>query len=281
MSSISNTILSYYANCRDTSSSQTSLRTSLIETKRGAVKGPIEGIRKSKSKAEKEQFKRNLPAVTFGGEFKGRTELVKASGLACLDFDKVKDLNSYIRALGTSEYIFSFWLSPSGNGFKALVRIPEVTDKEEYQGYYKAILEHFRELNPDEATKDITRLCFLSYDPDLYLNKNAKVFTEKVAEEVKEFKPIKTSEVAADLPEGKIVDRLLRWWMKNYNFTNGGRNNSLFILACSLSNFGVNKATTEELFYSFEDKDFTYSEIQKLINSAYKKAEFNSKSFAQ
>lgn len=276
---VGKTVISYYRSCRDATPREISLSNTLSVIKSGRYKDLVERIRTSHTKEEKEKYKRNLPAVTFGGKFSGRTQLVKASQLACLDFDKVNSKADYYYSLKGSEYIFSFWLSPSGNGFKALVRIPEVSNKEEYQEYYKAILKHFKGLEPDEATKDITRLCFLSYDPNLYLNREAKIFTDREQQEFKTFTTKESIPVDANLPEGQIVDRLLRWWMKNYNFTNGARNNSLFILACSFSNFGVNKSTTEDLFYSFEDKDFPYSEIQSLINSAYKKADFNTKTF--
>lgn len=274
------TPLSFYRNCKVTTPGRLTLKETLLLQK-GEFKETIERIRKSKSKEEKDSFKRNLPAVTFGGEFQGRNKLIKASGLACLDFDKVQGLGGYKDALKASEYILSYWLSPSGNGFKALVRIPEVKTKKEYQERYQAILSHFKELTPDEATKDITRLCFLSYDADLYVNKDAKIFTERFKKDISTYKSFSPNEISNDLPEGKIVDRLIQWWVKKYSFSNGSRNNSLFVLACSFSTFGISKSTTENVFQSFEDKDFSNTEIQTLINSAYRKADFNSKSFPQ
>jgi len=268
--------ISYFRNCRNKKPLTVNINAALEWIKTGSSKDIIEKVRQANDQPTKDLFKRNLPAVTFGGLFEDRSALIEASGLACLDFDKLDDLNEISERLKESEYIYSFWVSPSGNGLKALVKIPVVKDKEEYQEYYRAILRHFKDLQPDKATKDINRLCFESYDPYLHVNEGSKVFIEKL-----KFKPKAKAEVRvnSNLPEGKVVDRIVSWWVKKFTFSQGNRNNSLFVLACALSNFGINKSTTIDVFYSFEDKDFPFNEIQQIIDSAYKKADFNSKSF--
>lgn len=270
--------ISYFKNCRAKTPEVVNIDAALHWIKTGSSKDLIQQIREATNQDQKDILKQNLPAVTFAGLFKDRSSLLEASGLACLDFDKVVNLSKLKERLKASYYIYAFWVSPSGNGLKALVKIPIVESKEEYKQYYKAILSHFKELKPDKATKDINRLCFESYDPDLYLNDTSRIFEEKEIVEIKKTSNIST---VSDLPEGKVIDRILSWWVKKFHFTNGNRNNSLFVLACALSNFGISKATTQDLFTSFEDKDFQYSEIQKIINSAYNKAEFNTETFPQ
>jgi len=268
--------ISYFRNCRNKKPLTVNVNAALEWIKTGSSKDIIEKVRQANDQPTKDLFKQNLPAVTFGGLFEDRSALIEASGLACLDFDKLDDLNEISERLKESEYIYSLWVSPSGNGLKALVKIPVVKDKEEYQEYYRAILRHFKDLQPDKATKDINRLCFESYDPYLHVNEGSKVFSEKL-----KFKPKAKVEVTvnSNLPEGKVVDRVVSWWVKKFPFSQGNRNNSLFVLACALSNFGIGKSTTIDIFYSFEDKDFPFNEIQQIIDSAYKKADFNSKSF--
>ncbi|MCM4161869.1 hypothetical protein FHG64_16015 [Antarcticibacterium flavum] len=270
--------ISYFKNCRAKTPEIVTIEAALHWIKTGSSKDAIEKIREANDQQTKDLFKQDLPAVTFGGLFEDRSGLLEASGLACLDFDKVENLNELSERLKASEYIYSFWISPSGNGIKALVKIPVVKDKEEYQEYYRAILKHFKDLQPDIATKDINRLCFESYDPYLYVQEEAIVFKEKLKVKPKEKTVL---EPASNLPEGKVIDRIISWWVKKFPFAQGNRNNSLFVLACALSNFGISKATTEDLFYSFEDKDFPYNEIKQIIDSAYKKADFNSQSFPQ
>lgn len=270
--------ISYYKNCRAKNPEVITMEAALYFIKSGASKDLIQAIRETKDPDQKNAFKQKLPGVTFGGLFEDRSALVEASGFACLDFDKVNNLSETKEALIASKYIYSVWVSPSGNGLKALVQIPLVKDKQEYKEYYRAILSHFKELQPDPATKDLNRLCFESYDPDLHLNEGAKVFSEKL--KIKRRKKTFTN-ADANLPEGKIIDRIISWWVKKFPFAKGNRNNSLFVLACALSNFGINKSTTEDLFCSFEDEDFNHSEIQKIIDSAYKKADFNTQSFSR
>lgn len=270
--------ISYFRNCRNKKPLTVNIIAALEWIKTGSSKDIIEKVRLANDQPTKDLFKQDLPAVTFGGLFKDRSTLIEASGFACLDCDKVNNLSETKEVLKASNYIYSLWVSPSGNGLKALVRIPIVKDKKEYKEYYRAILSHFKDLQPDPATKDINRLCFESYDPNLYLNEGATVFNEKqkITRKKKAF-----TNPDSNLPEGKVIDRIISWWVKKYPFAKGNRNNSLFILACALSNFGINKSTTIDLFYSFEDEDFQYTEIQKIIDSAYKKADFNTESFSR
>lgn len=270
--------ISYFKNCRSRKPLIVNTSAALHWIKSGSSKELVEKIRRANTQSEKDALKQSLPAVTFAGLFEARTTLLAPSGYACLDFDKVTDIQGLKAALRASKYVYAFWLSPSGNGIKSLIPIPYVENKKEYQSYYKAILRHFRELQPDISTKDINRLCFESYDPELYLNDAAEVFQEKIATKAK--KPIQAA-IDPSIGEDKIVDRIISWWVKKFSFAKGNRNNSLFILACALSNFGVSKRTTEELFYSFEDEDFHYNEILQIINSAYKKADFNSQTFSK
>lgn len=243
---------------------------------KGIKKGDSKDVIKQVRKGRKD-LKPKLPGDVFGGYFKDRTTLIKPSGLACVDYDKVKSLKYLIAELKKSKFILAFWLSPSGNGLKALVRIPLVKSKAEYKQYYLAILKEFERFNPDPSTKDMNRLCFQSYDPNLYFNKNALVFTKKI-----EFPKTECTinPNAIQLSEGKKIDRILKWWMKNYGFNEGQRNNNLFILACSMSEFGISESITEDLLDSFVSEDFNQSEIKTLIKSAYLKTQFNSKSFS-
>lgn len=270
--------ISYFKNCRAKKPFKSNIGAALHWIKSGASKELVESIREAKNQLEKDALKQNLPAVTFGGLFEDRTTLLAASGYACLDFDKVTDADEFKESLIASKFVYSCWVSPSGNGVKALVRIPLVESKKEYNSYYKAILNYFKELKPDIATKDINRLCFESYDPELHIKEDAEVFNKKIT-----VKAVPRPEFNNDvkLPEGKVVDRIISWWIKKFPFAKGSRNNNLFVLACALSNFGVSKSTTEDLFYSFEDEDFPYSEIKQIIDSAYKRADFNSQSFSQ
>jgi hypothetical protein len=68
-----------------------------------------------------------------------------------------------------------WFLSPTGDGLKPVVRVPK--DASKHLASYRAVEKHVRDLTDiqiDESCKDPTRLCFMSYDPDLYVNVHAQ-----------------------------------------------------------------------------------------------------------
>ncbi|MCP9199012.1 primase C-terminal domain-containing protein [Gramella sp. GC03-9] len=273
-----NLTVTWIANCKSKNSEPIKLMDSLTRIRDGASKKLISKIRLEQSEKSKTALKQKLPAICFSGVLEQRTKLKYCTGFACLDFDKVNDLSETLKILKSSVFIFACWLSPSGNGIKALVRIPVVNSKKTYKEYYKAIIQYFEHLNPDKSTSDINRLCFESYDPNLFMNLNASLFTEKI--HIADKKYDQNRNWHQNLPEKVIIERLFKWWEKKYEFTPGNRNRSLFALACVLSKYGVNKTTTEDLFTPFEEVDFDWKEIQNLIDSAYKRTAFNSKNFS-
>lgn len=149
----------------------------LIKIKSSAV----DKVRLCKDKAEKDKLKRKLDYVTFGGTFTNRSMkgLIESSGYACLDFDDIENLEEAKEKLKQDEYTFCLFISPSGNGLKLIVKIPQVKDNEEYKEYWNSISEHFNLLETDEASKDISRACFMSYDENPYLNLDSKIYTAK------------------------------------------------------------------------------------------------------
>jgi len=128
---------------------------------------------------EYKKQKGDLPGVCFGGWFAKRanSELIKHSGLMILDVDDIgTNKKSNIKEqFIKDEFIYSFWESPSGRGLKALVRIPECKTDSEYKLYYQSFAKRYDFL--DTSGKDISRLCFFCYDPDLH-QKESKVWNK-------------------------------------------------------------------------------------------------------
>lgn len=139
-------------------------------------------IEKNQGKETFKEFKRQLPIACFGGTFNHRSKngLLKASSLMILDFDDIVDLKEKKVSLSSLKYVLAVFVSPSGNGLKAIVKIPLVKTDKEYKEYYSAIAKKFPNL--DESGKDISRACFFSYDKDIYINYDCETFTEKVTE---------------------------------------------------------------------------------------------------
>jgi hypothetical protein len=252
------------------------INTALERIRTGESKKNVLIIRKEKDKDKRNELKKKLPCAVFGGTFENRSKegLIKSSGFAILDFD---DINiSYKDVLKQDFYIYACWVSPSGTGLKALIKIPEVNNDKEYKEYYNAILAKYEKANIDKSTKDISRVAYESFDPDIYININSNTFTEKIEE-------IQNSNIISNINLEKYTDdetyeKLVAWANKTDTYTKGNRNNYLFKLAAACNSFGLNKNNvTSYLCRGFDLKD---NEIVNIVNSAYRNtSDFNTKSF--
>jgi len=128
-------------------------------------------------KKNKDSLKRKLPSWSYSGVLSGRKNdnVTQSSGLMVLDFDDI-NVEYAKNELKNRDYIKAVWTSPSGNGVKALAKIKETTKDEEYKQVYKQIEYDLKYLNIDEKCKDISRACFESYDPEIYVNESPKQF---------------------------------------------------------------------------------------------------------
>lgn len=238
----------------------------------------IRDLRSEIDPDKKKLIKNSLPAVTFCGVFTSRKKenLKLGSGLAILDFDKISNVFEFKNTLKSNDYVFSCWISPSGNGLKALVKIPVIKDDAEYKLIFKQLKTIFPDL--DDSGSDISRLCFESYDPDIYINLDSEKF-------IPEYPSVSIENIAlgtiTNIPlidNDEIANRLIKWFKSK--FDSSARNSSLFKLAIAFNDFGVSKMICERYLHSFVEKDFTENEINALINSAYKNTEnFGSKQF--
>ena len=145
----------------------------LERIKEGSSKDLIKRIRKEKDKVVINELKQQLPAICFSGKFNKRTDssLMKHSGLICLDFDgykKQKDLLEVKELYSKDNYVYSIFISPSGKGLKVLVKIPD--DGDNHKNYFNALDEHFNSEHFDKTSKNVSRVCYESYDPLIYIN---------------------------------------------------------------------------------------------------------------
>lgn len=134
--------------------------------------------------------KRHLPAVTFCGTFdkvRKKENLLCYNHLIVLDIDKLSiGERARVRdVLLQCPYVFAFWASPSGKGFKGLVALDYQIDwqsgalEKAHKSAFQLVRDYFETTHQvllDESGSDLTRLCFLSYDPDLILKSEITVF---------------------------------------------------------------------------------------------------------
>lgn len=239
----------------------------------GATKELIKKIRLEKRKIERQELKKLLPAICFSGTFNKRTDasLLQHSGLICLDFDgyeKQKEMLQDKENLSKNKYVFSVFISPSGNGLKVIVKIP--ADAENHTSYFRSLEKYFNSPYFDKTSKNISRVCYESYDPLIFVNENSSIWD--LIEEP-EYTEVSRSRDHATIPitdENKIVEILVRWWEKKFPMSEGQRNQNTFVLAMAFNDFGINKGLASYVLNQFASEDFSLREITATIDSAYR-----------
>ena len=222
------------------------------------------------SKEEQRPLKNQLPGVCFNGTFKNRSikGIEQRSGLIVLDFDNMShqaEAVQFKEQMITNQYVFSAWISPSGKGVKALIKIP--TDGE-FKGYFNALCTYFDSDYWDNSGSNIDRFCFESYDPEIYINQDSTTWTQIEEPEIEE---IGSMDVMIPIKsDNRIIDNLLKWWDRKYGMAEGSKNNNLFKLAAAFNDFGINQSECENVLLKF-DEGGKEIEIRKIVKSAYAK----------
>lgn len=123
-----------------------------------------------------------LPCFTPTGSFNHRSikGMESYNGVICLDIDHVEnpeDLKSEAKKL---PWVHAAFITPSGKGLKVMVLTNSTP--ETYKATEEKVAAMFRdEVNfvRDNRCKDIARIQFISYDPNLYYNPEPEII-EKV-----------------------------------------------------------------------------------------------------
>jgi putative DNA primase/helicase len=124
-----------------------------------------------------DENKKRLPGVMWSGTFRRRrqNDLMQHSGLLCADLDDLGERVPEVRAkLEMSPSLWALFASPTGDGLKCVFRVTD--DAGKHKASFHAVEQHVRQLTGvqlDESCSDVARLCFLSHDPDAYLNDKA------------------------------------------------------------------------------------------------------------
>ena len=251
----------------------------LERIKVGKSKSIIEALAKTNDKELQQKIKKTLPAILFSGTFTQRNavSIAEHSGLICLDFDKfdtIEQMNQYRTSFIEDKYTFACFVSPRGNGLKVIVQIPK--DVPNHKRYFEALNKYYNNPYFDTSCSDICRICFESYDPNIYINQESEVWTELIEEDIYEV----TEEVRIPIKsDNEIISRLLKWFSK-FSMSSGERNANLFKLASALNDYGISKNEALRVCQQYQQKDFSEREIETTVKSAYKKtSQHHSKQF--
>lgn len=232
-----------------------SIRKIFDRIRNGKSKELVAKIRAADSKEQKLELKKQLPSICFAGSFKHRDNhgIIDHAGFICLDFDHLtsfEKLLEFKEDLKRSKYVFAAFISPSGDGMKVIVRIPK--DIKNHSKYAESLGKWFKQDDQKvDELKDVARVCFESYDPDIYVNDNAAIF-----DVISKPKPI-VVEHAAD--GEKIVDQhtifrnLKKWADARDSYHDGNKHNFLVKLTCACNRFGLDQEfTTAKLIESYQ-----------------------------
>jgi twinkle protein len=261
--------VSIYKDFNDLQGHTISVLGALERIRNGKSKALVEKAREAKTKKEADELKKKLPAVCFSGTFSKRkdSDLLEHSGYIVLDFDNVADMAQKRNELCSVGYITAVWISPSGKGLKALVQIEWKTKHKEH---FDALMAEMPDI--DKTGRNVSRLCFESYDPDLYYNPNAEVYNNLPVKKADRRLPQQiTTETIND--DDKIFQNLLTWMTsKGDAFREGERNHFVFKLAASCCRFGMMEETCYGLMmmHVTPDSSFSQKECRHAIRSAYR-----------
>lgn len=147
--------------------------------------------------------KLNLASICFSGQFAERFDdkILSHSGFICIDFDHIGDeLQAVKDTIAGIEYTYAAFISPSNDGIKVLVRVPPSAAS--HRDHYRAAMRFYAQATqglykPDVKCVNESRICFMSWDPDIYIHKQSTLFTEHLdAEGFKAWlnpKPVKST----------------------------------------------------------------------------------------
>lgn len=144
----------------------------LERIKSGKSKNIISTVREG-SKANKTM----LPVILWSGVFKEGVDsaIEDHSGFIVIDIDHV-DVAQTKNALSVDDYIFACWISPSGDGIKALVK---VTNPERHRDHFRSLQSYFSKqygLEIDSSGSNLSRACFESYDKDIVVKEAFQLY---------------------------------------------------------------------------------------------------------
>jgi len=165
----------------------TTLDTVIGRIRSDTFKEQVLAIREQTSKKAADFFKKDLDYVTFSGTFSPArlaANLKNHSGFIVVDFDHIADVAMLRIQFQADPYVAACFVSPSGKGLKCVVKCK--VDAQNHKAVFADLAAYFnnvyrlsKEEQVDVSGSDPSRACFLSWDPDAWLNPEPKTYTIK------------------------------------------------------------------------------------------------------
>ena len=241
--------------------------------KSDAYQADINSIRYAIHKGDNstaDKIKNGLLGFTASGTFgtsRTKANITTYSQIVGLDFDHIplSEIQQVVTMVNECEYTFASFISPSGEGIKVFIKID--SNAAQHTIAYNQVANFYKNstgFDFDAKCKDITRLCFVSYDTNLYLNESATIFL--VQEEVKPTKP--KAEIQNTLSTDDLLDKCLHFTEQKQQYAVGSRNAFIHLFASNANRYGIYEADT--INYCITNFDLEVKEITTTIKSTYK-----------
>lgn len=203
-------VVSFFSSHRSKKPRSVKLEHVLSAFKEGLFAEAISKVRavlEQQGELKYKEAKKSLPAIAFCGEFSGghsKDNLVKYNNLLVFDIDHLTtdEMHKAYLTISSDKYIMALWVSPSGNGYKGLIRvnyqnIPDSIGLDTcYKKAFKEVTAYFLNqfgIQLDTNCSDYSRICYVCSDPNLFINEDATPFIVDCRAVVKEEK--KSSQV--------------------------------------------------------------------------------------
>ena len=138
---------------------------------------PIQAIA---DKEQRNELKRKTaPGVTIAGSFDKRADnaLIKHSGFIAVDLDDLEDINETKSIICPDPHVYACFTSISGRGLCVLFKINPAKHRESYRGIAEYLYNTY-DIVVVSTGINLSRLRFVSFDPDLYRNEGAIKWTK-------------------------------------------------------------------------------------------------------
>ena len=270
----------------------------------------ITAIRNKTSHEEQNIAKKELSVFCCNGTFykRNNSSLLQYSSFIAIDFDGFKtndELQLYKEHLKTYPYVYAIFVSPSGNGLKAIIQHTSTNPHHHYNLFVQLHrMFGMNNANFDGVVSDISRGTYFSYDPDLWLNPCCKPFefvydlgigdkSKKVVTNGKSgtitasyhYETTEEERLINSIFQGTMTDKQVINYMNNHfwkkqkeDYLEGNRQSSLLRKAAQLCKYGVLfENTLEELKYRYCYAGLSEQEVEDKVAYCYSSNVFGSK----
>jgi hypothetical protein len=260
--------------------------TILNAIKSGRWKDRVEEVRGMQAGPARDKVKQKLPAAIFSGVFEEREDdaCVLYNQIMVVDIDELPKsrLPALKSKMREKEWCIAYFEGVT-KGIKILVAID--SDSTMHRDHaFPQIEEYFLDqynIKIDRKCKNLSRLCFVSYDPETYIAENFKPMhidrrEDDFSKFVRVHKQSNSDRYEQVMDARKIFETCIKMVKKSKTggYHKGNRNNYIFALACLCGEFGIDPNDVLMMIYE-RYSSLAFKEIKTTVESAYKRIQRN------